>query len=670
MKQSCYSNYTQVFMKKIRYSVIPLFRYYFISILSVWLLAISTLFAGERNLLENSITQQALSQALVKGTEWVKTPALSNRTAWESLPQAVRNTVIKQGEAALDCDWPVIKASDYLEFTRSGNRDIMQIPQSIRTQAVKALALAELVEGKGRFIEALMNGVWALCEQSTWVLSAHLPLQQKGPGLPDPDDTVIDLSAGEIGALLSWVHYYFAAEFDKISPFVSEQIRRNIRSRILEPYYARTDFWWMGFSRSRKVNNWNPWVNYNVMQCILLMETDPQKRTDNIYKVMRSIDWFINDYPDDGGCDEGPSYWSHAGGKLYEGLELLYAATGGKVAIFENEIIKNIGRYIYRAYISDPYFVNFADAGAKGGINPGLVYRYGRAIHDPIMQGFGAFYAQKRDFANHAPSGSIETVIHDLFDAKEIVSAHTVEPFVGESWLPGLQFAVARDRENSRQGFFFAAKGGHNASSHNHNDVGSFILYYNGLPALIDVGVGTYTRQTFSDERYSIWTMQSGYHNLPAINGVDQQNGVQFAARDVSYKATAQTVNFAADIAGAYPAEAAVKSWLRSYQLNRGKSFIIRDKFTLTENKGNTSLHFMTSCKTTLVKPGVIRLEGDGFVLEMTYDTSTLNAKIEAIPVDDRRLQSSWGPSLTRIVLDFVNQRLTGNTSITLKCVS
>ena len=29
MKQTCYCNYTQAFMKKIRYSVIELFRYYF-----------------------------------------------------------------------------------------------------------------------------------------------------------------------------------------------------------------------------------------------------------------------------------------------------------------------------------------------------------------------------------------------------------------------------------------------------------------------------------------------------------------------------------------------------------------------------------------------------------------------------------------------------------------
>ena len=629
-------------------------------------LSMVNLFAVERNLLENSVTLQQLSEVLAKGTEWVQYPAYNNRAAWEAIPPTVRNAIIKSGENALACEWPVIKATDYLEFVRSGNRDIMQQPQSRRVSAVEALALAELIEGKGRFIDAMMDGVWALCEQSTWVLSGHFYLQKKGPGLPDPDEFVIDLTAGEIGALLSWIHYYFADELDKINPFVSEQIRRNIKKRILEPYYTRDDFWWMGFHVDRKMNNWNPWVNYNVMQCVLLMETDRQKRADNIYKVMRSIDKFINDYHEDGGCDEGPSYWNHAGGKLFEALELLCTVTGGKVDIYQNEVVKNIGRYIYRAYISDPYYVNFSDAGAKGSVNPGLVYRYGKAIHDPLMQGFGAWYAQKMDFANSAPYASI-TKLHDLFEAKEIITTQAIEPLIGESWLSGTQLVMARDRENSKQGFYFAAQGGNNGQSHNHNDIGNFVLYYNGLPALIDVGSGTYTRQTFSDDRYSIWNMQSGYHNLPAINGVDQKNGGQYAARNISFKSSAKTVDFSVDIAGAYPAEAAVKTWQRSYRLNRGKDFVINDRYTLTENKGGTSLYFMTSCKATVTKVGVIRLEGDGFVLEMTYDASKMNGKTEIISLEDRRLQNAWGNTLTRIKLECNDQKLSGNSHVTIR---
>ncbi|MDR1102648.1 MAG: heparinase II/III-family protein [Tannerella sp.] len=635
--------------------------------LSGIVLLISTnLFAAEeRNLLENSITKDRLSQTLAKGTEWVSFPAYHDRQAWESLPVDVRAAIVRQGEEALQCNWPVITATDYLEFMRSGDR-ITERPQGERMQALRKLAMAELIEGKGRFIDPLVNGVWAVCEQSTWVASAHLPLQKINTGLPDPDDIIIDLTSGDVGAMLSWIHYFFAAEFDRVSPLVSEVIRRNIRTRILEPYYARNDFWWLGF-REGTVNNWNVWVNHNVMQCILLIETDHARRTDNIYKTMRSIDRFINFYPDDGGCDEGPTYWGHAGGKLFEGLELLYLATNGNVNVYENELIKNIGRYIYRAYIGDPFFVNFADAGAKGGIRDGVVYRYGKAIGDEVMQGFGAFYAQKRNLPANPPGESVEASIRILFDAREMMEAKSVEPLIGECWLPGTQYAAARDRAGSRKGFFFAAKGGYNDESHNHNDVGTCILYYNGTPVLIDVGVGTYTRQTFSDERYSIWTMQSGYHNLPAINGADQKYGKQYAARKAAFKSSAGTVEFSVDIAGAYPEEANVKTWKRSYTLQRGKSFTVGDRYELTENNGGNSLHFMTSCRVSIVKPGIIVFEGDGFSLEMSYNASKITARTEEIELTDNALKNAWGNRITRLQLNFTDKNLSGSNSLTVK---
>lgn len=75
-----------------------------------------------------------------------------------------------------------------------------------------------------------------------------------------------------------------------------------------------------------------------------------------------------------------------------------------------------------------------------------------------------------------------------------------------------------------------AVKAGDNADSHNHNDTGSITLYKKGLPILADIGVETYTRKTFSPRRYEIWTMQSGYHNLPTICGTDQKDGVEYRA--------------------------------------------------------------------------------------------------------------------------------------------
>ena len=47
--------------------------------------------------------------------------------------------------------------------------------------------------------------------------------------------------------------------------------------------------------------------------------------------------------------------------------------------------------------------------------------------------------------------------------------------------------------------------------------MGNVVVFVDGKPVIVDAGVETYTRKTFSAERYTIWTMQSAYHTLPTI---------------------------------------------------------------------------------------------------------------------------------------------------------
>ena len=80
--------------------------------------------------------------------------------------------------------------------------------------------------------------------------------------------------------------------------------------------------------------------------------------------------------------------------------------------------------------------------------------------------------------------------------------------------------------------------------------------------------------------------------------------------------------------------EAKVKSWVRSYSLHRGKSFTITDKFELTGmGETQTSSNLKTYCWITDISPGLLRFEGDGFRLIMTYNQKVVKPKIEFIEV-------------------------------------
>ena len=199
-------------------------------------------------------------------------------------------------------------------------------------------------------------------------------------------------------------------------------------------------------------------------------------------------------YHEDGACDEGPTYWSGASGYALKFLDLLAKVTGNKVSIFSSPLLRNMAQYIYRVHIGGNYFVNFADSAPKVSPSPGILYRYGELTGDPAMMKFASFMAQQNQSFKDGVNGYFASALDELFMYKDIVGHPQGEPLTGTYWFKDTQICVARDTEGKSDGFFFAAKGGNNQESHNHNDVGSCILYYNALPVLIDAGVGTYTR--------------------------------------------------------------------------------------------------------------------------------------------------------------------------------
>ena len=619
----------------------------------------------ERNLLQKEVTIAQLKEALLLNQSWVPYPAYTDRAGWDELLAAQKNEFIKAGEKKLDYTWRVVKATDYLEFERSGNRNIMQDPFGANNSAIAALMMAELAEGKGRFVDQLINGVFHSCEMTSWVLSAHLSAQHSKRSLPDYKEHVIDLTSGDMGSMLSWVYYFFHTEFDKANPVIAERLRAELQERILDTYMHVDRFWWMAFDYKpgRLVNNWNPWCNSNVLQCFLLLEKDPEVLAKAVYRSMISVDKFINYTHSDGACEEGPSYWGHAAGKMYDYLQVLYDGTGGKISLFDEPIIKNMGEYISRSYVGDGWVVNFADASAKGGGDGAVIYRYGKAVNSLEMQQYAAYLEKKKEKKTASSSRDIFRTLQTVLYANEMATATPMHQSPAYTWYPETEFCYM----GSADGLFFAAKGGYNNESHNHNDAGTFSLYLNSIPMLIDAGVGTYTRQTFSSERYNIWTMQSNYHNLPVINGAPQSFGAKYKATAVAFNAKKKT--FSANIATAYPASACVDQWTRSYTLKKNK-LNISDRFVLNKEVAPNQINFLTWGDVDMSVSGKIQITVQGESIQLLYDAKQFTPSIETVVLKDTRLSNVWGKEIYRLSLQAKKMVKKGNYSFVVEKIS
>ena len=199
-----------------------------------------------------------------------------------------------------------------------------------------------------------------------------------------------------------------------------------------------------------------------------------------------------------------------------------------------------------------------------------------------------------------------------------------------------------------KDGFFVASKGGHNAQSHNHNDIGTVSLYYKAIPFLIDAGVGTYITKTFSPQRYEIWTMQGNYHNIPMINGVAEKEGRKYQSKQSTFNP--KTMTFSVDFAGTYPEEACVNSMLRNVTLKNGV-VTIKDSYSLSQSKKPTDFNWLTWGDVDIKTPGKVRITVQGETVTLNYDAKRLEPSIETIVQDDPPLQRVWGDEVYRVTL-------------------
>ncbi|OQP64292.1 heparinase [Niastella vici] len=616
---------------------------------------VSLQITAQQNLLSGKYSTQQLQELLIPIANFTPFPRITDRAGWTKASTAMMQATVKQAESYLTYQWPSIPATTSLLIERTGDREKYERVSFEKRNVLGTLVLAEVFENKGRFTDAIINGIWSICEESFWGVPAHLPRNKEYSGLMDVSQPFVELFSAETATFLAWADYFVGDKLDAVSPQIRKRIYYETNNRIFQPLMNKPHGWMAASANGRPPNNWNPWICSNWLNAALLLEKDATKRTNMIAKLLTVLDAFVNPYPQDGGCDEGPGYWGAAAASLYDNISMLNLATNNAFSyVYDNEKIKNMARFIYRAQISENYFLDFADADPQPGMAASMIYRFGEAIRDTSMMQFGAFY--RKPASGQAGRFHYFRNLFELFMQDAFQQSAQRLPLPADAWFPGIQVMIARDKQGTTAGLFVAAQGGHNDESHNHNDVGNYIVYYNGAPVLIDVGRGTYTRKTFSDKRYEIWFNCSDYHNTPTINGANQLPGAQYKANQVAYTTNKTFAELSLNIAAAYPEQAGITSWQRAVRLNRGKNVVVKDLFTL-KTAGPITEHLMTCYPAEVIKPGELVIhyqpkngQPKDFVIQ--YNARQMQPTVEKVALtsmEDKGVQEKWGDNIYRI---------------------
>lgn len=623
---------------------------------------------------------RTLPTVLLAADASLPVPPASERDVWSaaagSADRVTLTDLLSRADRDLPLGWPTPLASSAARVHRDGNRDAWESVAFARQHRLSRAAVAAAVTLDERWIDEVADGIILLCEQSSWCWPAHDDsLRTHGAVLATVTDPYLDLGAGEVVGQLAWIDHLLAGQLDARYPGLRARMRHEARTRVLDAFVNRRDWHWLGLDGD--VHNWSPWIQGNVLVAALRFldaPTEQAERSRIVGLVIEGIDRYVAALPDDGAIDEGYSYWWNGACRALEALDILTHATGGRLdAAAAIPGLRETVAFPHRMHLGGDWYVNHADGQARPSADQPwhALFRAAQRVGDPAAQDHAASHrAVGRPVASEAEG--LGRLLRGLTDPAWIAAGSSADalstpPLPGDVWLESVEVFVARETAGSPAGLTVAAKGGTNDEHHNHNDVGSFIVASNGVPVIVDAGRPTYTLATFGPDRYSIWAMQSSWHNVPEVRGAAQSAGRRFAATGVVAEITAERSSLSLDIAGAYPASG-LRSWRRTVQLERGAALesagaivTIADEWALEPwEQGSAPESAVPATSVRLLLAGDVVL-GDGTALISPLSGAPAvrlrwPAGIPAIltmrPLDDPMLSDVWGTSLTRLDLD------------------
>ncbi|MEP2759771.1 MAG: heparinase II/III family protein [Hyphomicrobiales bacterium] len=566
-------------------------------------------------------------------------PELADRAYWTPILVSAQEHLIAAGKKCLQINWPDLPLTLYRDFNQSDNRTRFEAIYYNRRQRLNDLVLAELADAQGRFVTEIAKGIDVLCTETGWQLPAHNRYVRGGPilPLPDPARPVVDLFAAQTASQLSTVVALLGEALPKNT---IDKVHTSVRQRVLDPYLNHP-FWWTGRLGGR-MNNWTTWCTSSVLHVAFQSDRLDADYLDAIAQsAARSLDEFLEDYGDDGACPEGPNYYRHAALCLFAALDCLNGASGGRLdAVLTSQKLRNMAEFPLFMHLAADRFANFGDGDSRiRGASAGM-FAAGKLCGSQELCAFAA--AQEAAYPSEtAPYDfCLCNRLRELCFAQELLESVPAHAPTKNGFLPSIGLLVARCGETA-----LAIKAGPNLDSHNHNDSGSLIVHHGETPVLIDVGVENYTRKTFSDARFDIWTMQSGFHNVADFCGAEQRAGDEFVATDLSWSLETDSACFSAELAGTYGPEAQLTSYRREMVLAGDGTITLQDTY---KGARSATLTLMTCLAPTIAGDQILL----GEVATIACKTAT-QATFETIPISDSRLRQSWPEKLFRLRIPF-----------------
>jgi len=496
------------------------------------------------------------------------------RSAWDPLAATTEGAkLIRQAESYLKSAPVPFDSTLYQEYYTNGNRSRFQDHNSARWKRLRLLTLAECLEGRQRFVPALDATIQSLCSDPSWCLPAH----DHGAWIFKGNKPYADLVVAASGFDLATVVHLLADRLPAATQTLARrEIARRLTAPVLEqirgedPSFYQSRHWW-----SRANHNWNAVCTAGGVGAILLTEPSATDRADALRWARNNMKIFLSGFSADGYCSEGVGYWSYGFGHFTILSELVYQHTAGTDDWLATPRVREIAAATCGQEITHGFHPCFADAGMNSRPSA-LVVNH--------LAGCGIW---------PAPSAmstiDVITRASNLYEAmllgfparseKPATAGAAAVSLPPHHWLPDAGVYIGRPAVTGS--LAVAWKGGSNDEHHNHNDVGSTMLYHRGQMLLCDPGAMVYTAETFGKDRYRFPVMSSYGHSTPVVDRQFQLPGKAARGKVLSTSFSDLTDRITIDLRSCYPV-AGLSRLEREWTYQRGEAgaLTLEDRFT------------------------------------------------------------------------------------------
>jgi hypothetical protein len=349
--------------------------------------------------------------------------------------------------------------------------------------------------------------------------------------------------------------------FDGLTQPDRDLLAKAIIEKGLDPglaAYASKAFW------VAPHNNWNQVCNGGLgLGALAVGDVDKDKANAILNNALSSLPPAMLLYAPDGGWIEGPGYWAYATQYAVNLVAALESSLGRDYGLSESAGFRHTGDFRLQSTGPCGLAFNYADAYEQLDPTPQLSWLSTR-FQQP------AYAWQEQTFASKKGEASPLDLV--WFPSIRKSPEETNFPLVQQ--FRGANAAFLRSSWTDSNALYVGAKGGDNAASHAHLDLGSFVFDAAGVRWAMDLGPDDYNLPDyFGKKRWNYYRLRTESHNTLLI---DNDNQSETAKGSLHLAGSSIEI----DLADAYPDR--LQSWTRQLSFPDEQTLRIVDEVAAT----------------------------------------------------------------------------------------